>query len=229
MPLQIFGDFSSVSGISPVIKNSYNVNINHSLSSFGHSETSFHSRAGGSLSHINQSTPSLKPPTVSDVPEDQQDLVSASHKEASSGAKSSEISHSRSSLKVPVRDISSPYNSLTHTGGTDYQATSSMAEANKVLEVSLSIPDQSDGTPTEDSGGPSQFKKQHENDGYFSPTDENKIGAGNLTAEDQLASSLHSDEEQHLLGDVTGEIKSTKTQFYEKLTFEKKLSAGQLV
>ena len=232
MPLQIFGDFSSVPGISPVIKNSYN--IHHSLSSFGHSETSLQSRAGGSsLSHIDQSTPSLKPPAAEDVPEDQQDPVLASHKETNSGAKSSEIDHSNSSLKVLARDISSPYNSLRYTGGMDYQSTSFMAEA-KALEVSLSIPDHSEGTLPEESADPSHFKKQHEVNGYFSPN-ENGID-GNLTTKDRLAGNFHSGEEQHLLDDAegseykmkTGELKSTKIR-YEKLIFEKKLSAGQLV
>ena len=90
--LQIFGDFSSVLGISPVIKNSSN--IHYSLSSFGCSETSLQSRA--SSSHISQSTPSLKSPAAEDVLGDQQDSV---RNEASSGAKSSEIDHSNSSLK----------------------------------------------------------------------------------------------------------------------------------
>ena len=58
----------------------------------------------------------------------------------------------------------------------------------------------------------------------------------NLTTEDKHASSFHSDEEQHLLDNAerseyklkTRELKGTKV-LYERLRFEKKLSAGQLV
>ena len=199
-----------------MIKNSSN--IHYLLLSFGRSETNLQSRASSS-----QSTLSLKPPTAEDVLEDQQDSV---HNEASSGAKSSETDHSNSSLKVPLREISSSYNSLRHTGGTDYQFTSSMAEA-KALEVSLSIPDHSEGTVSDD---PSTFaKQQHEVDGYFSPN-ENEMD-NSLTTEDKHASSFHSDEEQHLLDDAEGsecKLKGTK-MLYERLRFEKKLSAGQLV
>ena len=233
MPLQIFGDFSSVPGISPVIRNFYKNNIHHSLSSFGHSETSFPESAAGGSS-LAQSTPSLEPPAATEhVLEDQQDSVSVSHKEAGGGVKSSEINHSNSLLKVPVRDISSPYNRLRHPGRTDYQSTSSEAEAT-VLEVSLSIPDHSDQTPPEELADPSHFKKQHEIDGYL-PANENELDS-NLTTADKLTNHFHSDEQQHLLDDAngskykmkTGELNSTKLR-YNKLTFEKKLSAGQLV
>ena len=233
LSLQIFGDFSSVSGISPVIKNSSN--IHHSLASFGHSESSLQSRAGSSsLNCTNQSTPSLKTHVVDSALKDQQDSVSGSHHEASSGAKSSEIDYSNSSLKVPIRDISSPYNSLRHTGGTRYQSTSSVAEA-KALEVSLNLPDHSEGTVSEDSTDPSSFKKQHDIDGYCSHG-ENEMDS-NLTIEDKHVSSFHSDEEQHLLDNTEGseyklkiELKSLQSfKTHEKLRFEKKLSAGQLV
>ena len=220
-----------------MINNSYN--IHHLMLSFGHSETSFQGKAGGSsLSHIDQSTPSLKPPAGQDALEDQQDSVSVSHKGAklsSSATNSSEINNSNSSLKVPVRDITSPnYNSQQHMKGTDYQSILSVAEA-KALAVSLSIPDHSEGTPPDESADLSHFKKQHEGDGYFTPK-ENKMD-GDLTTDDKLASSFHSDEQQHLLDDAegseykleTGKLKSTKMRYHEKLMFEKKLSAGQLV
>ena len=239
--LQIFGDFSSVSGISPVIKNSDN--IHHSLSSFGHSESSLQRRAGdSSLSRITSppvpglSTPTQKPLAADTVllPEDQQDSTSvhSTLDEAISGAKSfhqKEMDHSNSSLKVPEQDISSPYH--RHTRGAEYQSTSLVAEA-KALEVSLSIPDHSEGMCSEDSSSdPSNFKKQHD---YFSPSDKDMDRS--LTIEDKDVDDFHSDEEQHLLDDAdgseyklkTGELKNTKIRF-EKLRFEKKLSAGQLV
>ena len=151
--------------------------------------------------------------------------------ETSSGVKSfqqKEMDHSNSSLKVPEQDISSPYH--RHTRGAEYQSTS--------LEVSLSIPDHSEGTCSEDSSSdPSNFKKQHEIDDYFSPNDSDMDHS--LTMEHQDIDNIHSDEEQHLLDGAdgseyklkTGELrsfKSTKLRF-EKLRFEKKLSAGQLV
>ena len=66
-----------------------------------------------------------------------------------------------------------------------------------------------------------------------------KIMDRSLTIEDKDVDNIHSDEEQHLLDDAegseyklnTGELrsfKSTEIQF-EKLRFEKKLSARQLV
>ena len=65
------------------------------------------SRAGGSpASHTDQSTPSLKTPTGQDALEDQQDSVYEEARLNSGATKSSEINHSNSSLKVPVRDIS---------------------------------------------------------------------------------------------------------------------------
>ena len=238
LSLQIFGDFSSVSGISPMINNSYD--IHHSLVPFGHSETSFEGRAGGSsLSRIDQSIPSLKISTGQDALEDQQDSISVSHKGArfkSGDTKSSEINHSNSSLKVPVRDITSPnYSSRQYTEGTDYQSisTSSMADA-KASIVSLSIPDHSEGTSPDEPPDLSHFKKQREGDGYFKPK-ENEMD-GNLTTEEKLSSSFHN-EQQHLLDDAggseykleTGKLKSTKMRYHEKQMFEKKLSAGQLV
>ena len=59
---------------------------------------------------------------------------------------------------------------------------------------------------------------------------------GNLTTEDKLTSDFHN-EQQYLLDDAggseykleTGKLKSTKMRYHEKLVFEKKLSAGQLV
>ena len=241
--LQIFGDFSSVPGISPVIKNSYN--IHHSLSSLGHSESSLQSRAGGSSqSRVTfqpipgQSTSTHKPLAAEGVlPEYQERSMSASNTlgETSSGVKSfkqNEMDHSNSSLKVPEQDISSPYH--RHIRGAEYQSTSSAAEA-KAHEVSLSIPDHSEGMCSEDSSSdPSNFKKQNEIDDCFSPNDNDMNRS--LTMEHH---NIHSDEEQHLLDGAdgseyklkTGELrsfKSTKLQF-EKLRFEKKLSAGQLV
>ena len=138
------------------------------------------------------------------------------------------MDHSNSSLKVPEQDISSPYH--RHTRGAEYQSTS--------LEVSLSIPDHSEGTCSEDSSSdPSNFKKQHEVDGYFSPSD--KKMDRSLTIEDKDVDNIHRDEEQHLLDDAegseykpnTGELRSFKSTEirFEKLMFEKKLSAGQLV
>ena len=61
-----------------------------------------------------------------------------------------------------------------------------MAEA-KALEVSLNIPDHSEGTVSGDSADPSSFaKQQHEVNGYFSPN-ENEMD-NNLTTEDKHAS-----------------------------------------
>jgi hypothetical protein len=211
-----------------VIKNSYD--IHHSLLSFGHSETSFQGGAGGSsLNHINQSTPSLKPRAGQDLLEDQQDSVSVSHVDSarlsSGAAKSSEINQSNSSLKVPVRDITSPnYNNRRHTKGTNYQSTSSVAEA-EALAVSLSIPDHSEGMPPDESANLSHFNRDHEGDGYFSQNENDNIMDGNLITEDKLASDAEGSEYKL----ETGKLTSTKTRYYEKLTFEKKLSAGQLV
>ena len=57
---------------------------------------------------MTQTAPSLEPPAATEhVLEDLQDSVSISHKEAGGGAKSSEINHSNSSLKIPVRDAKS--------------------------------------------------------------------------------------------------------------------------
>ena len=224
-----------------MINNSYDVH--HSLVSFGPSETSSEGRAGGSsLSHIDQSIPSLKISTGQDVHvlEDQRDSVSVNHKGArlnSGTTKSSEINHSNSSLKVPVRDITSPnYNSRRYTEGTDYQSVSisSMAEA-KASIVSLSIPDHSEGTSPDEPADLSHFKKQCEGDGYYNPK-ENEMD-GNLTTEEKFSSSFHNDEQQHLLDDAggseykleTGILKNTKMRYHDKLLFEKKLSAGQLV
>ena len=216
-----------------MIINSYD--IHHSLVSFGHSETSFEGRAGGSsLSHIDQSIPSLKISAGQDTLEDQRHSVSVNHKGArlnSGTTKSSEINHSNSSLKVPVRDITSPnYNSRRHTEGMDNQSgsTSSVAEA-KALAVSLSIPDHSEDTPPDEPPDLSHFKKQREGDGYFK-LQENEMD-GNLTTEEKLSSSFHN-EQQHLLDDAeglqynkfeTGKLKSTKMRYHEKLLFEKKL------
>ena len=100
----------------------------------------------------------------------------------------------------------------------------------------MSIPDHSEGTPPNEPPDISHFKKQHEGDGNFKPK-ENEMD-GNLTTEEKLSSSFHNDEQQHLLDDAegsqynkfdTGKLKSTKMRYHEKLLFEKKLSAGQLV
>ena len=87
----------------------------------------------------------------------------------------------------------------------------------------------SEGTCSEDSSSdPSNFKKQHEVDGYFSPNDK-KMGRS-LTIEDKDVDNIHSNEgSEYKLN--TGELRSFKSTEirFEKLRFEKKLSAGQLV
>ena len=98
------------------------------------------------MSHIDQSTPSLKTPRPvgQDALEYQRDsvFVYTTKKQDSIVVPQSHqklITCSNSSLKVPVRDITSPnYSSRQHTEGMDYQSisTSSMAEA-KALAVYL--------------------------------------------------------------------------------------------
>ena len=86
----------------------------------------------------------------------------------------------------------------------------------------MSIPDHSEGTCSEDlSSDPSNFKKQIEVDGYFSPND--KKMDRSLTIEDKDVDNIHSDEEQHFLDDAegseyklnTGELRSFRVQKYD--------------
>ena len=151
--IQIFGEFSSIAGITTRISPTRNVQC--SLSSLGCSEASLKDGPGsvgssfGDLSRIPfPPVPGQSTPTSSPSSSDTQPLINI-HKEfneqdlnhdVNGGVENKYYSH-RDSLEVPARKLSTPYN--RHRDAEFHSKLASDSDTT-ALEVSLDIPDHPD-------------------------------------------------------------------------------------
>ena len=257
--MQIFGDLSSLPGISTRIKNNHVHLGKHSRTSSNYSETISQSGTSSLASSVRDLTcaavpgqyiPILKQvgsvPLISTPEQEQRSVplkrILSDEASAEHMLQYKEVNHN--SLKVPAQRISSPY--IRHRGGA-YQTTfSADTYSNESLDVSLNIPEYSETAVSECPSNSSNFvehamavDKQEGLDDKLTPDEKEPDAKFNLesnigTVHGVNINADQRDKAQPLLNSAVEdkkelEVRSSRGRGTTKMSFGKQLSAGQLV
>ena len=252
--MQIFGDISSVAGISININRDITYSNKHSLTSFDHSEINSKDGGGstfGDLSHVPfPPVPDQSTPTHSLNDPDRESFISVPEHEEDSNFDETMASFEQhhmeymghNSLEVPEQTLTSPYN---RHRGAEYDMNSSYTKLSAhgdALEVSLSIPDHpyshSETEVFEDASySVKRFNSEHTSDVCHEQQERVEYCANHSGQETSnyfslnsthvnVSSEHHSKDKAPLSG---RQENSDGASVRGKVSLEKKLSAGQLV
>ena len=216
--MQIFGDISSVAGISSRITQRGHSSPNaskQSLSSLAYSETSFkHEEEFGSQG---SSSGDLKRVQFPPVPQHVSPTHSE-HRHYSLMVGQNDVGTSYTSLEVPVERLASPYN---RHRGPEYE------DEDNMLEVSLTIPDINE-RPSEDANHESSlYTLDYQGNSDDWQNEKTEYSTADVEATLNSNEGFEDDREDKPLVDSSQGMGHIGEE--QKLNLKKQLSAGQLV